>query len=179
MAVCVSTDDDVIGLLHDGLLDQLSPGVVLVNHGTGTPSNARRIAKMCASRGAAALDAPVSGGRLAAEQHTLTTLVGGPENTLTRCRPIFETFSAHIVHLGDTGAGQTAKLLNNTLQMMNHASMYEIVGLAVKLDVDPVPLVNALKLVTALKLGSGSSRAMELLKHHDHARYGGAPHRAG
>ena len=157
LAICVSTDNDVIGLLRGGLLDGLSPGAVLVNHGTGTPGNARRIAEMCESRGVTALDAPVSGGRPAAEQHTLTTLVGGPETALTRCRPIFETFSAHIVHLGDTGGGQTAKVFNNTLQMMNQASIYEIVELAVKLDVDPVQLIDA------LKLGSGSSRAMELL----------------
>lgn len=63
LAICVSTDDDVIGLLCGGLLDRLSRGAVLVNHGTGTPGNARRIAEMCQSRGVAALDAPVSGGR--------------------------------------------------------------------------------------------------------------------
>jgi 3-hydroxyisobutyrate dehydrogenase-like beta-hydroxyacid dehydrogenase len=73
LAVCVSTDDDVIGRLRSGLLDGLRRGAVFVNHGTGTPGNARRIAEMCEAVGIVALDAPVSGGRPAAERHTLTT----------------------------------------------------------------------------------------------------------
>ena len=157
VAICVSTDDDVVSLLSSGLLAGLRRGAIAVNHGTGTPGNARRIADMCKSRGFEALDAPVSGGRPAAEQRTLTTLVGGREDVFERSRPVFESFSAHVIRCGDAGAGQTVKIFNNTLLMMNQASIYEIVELAVKLDIDPVRLVDA------LKLGSGSSRGMELL----------------
>ena len=155
--VCVSTDKDVITLLEDGLLDGLRPGTVFVNHGTGTPKNAREIARLCGLRGVGALDAPVSGGRPAGVRRGVRPRVGGPPAPAERCRAVFDSFSTHVVHLGDTGAGQTTKILNNTLRMMNQASIYEITQLAEKLEVDPIRLIDA------LKLGSGASRAMELL----------------
>lgn len=155
--ICINTDADVLDLVGQWLVAGLQAGTVVVTHVTGTPGNARRLADMCRSRGVDALDAPVSGGRPAAEQRALTTLVGGPDGAVELCRPILETFSAHVLHLGDAGAGQTAKVLNNALQMMNHASIAEVVTLGSELGIDPVRLVGA------IRLGSGSSRAMELL----------------
>ena len=87
VALCVSGDEDVLGLLTGGLLDALRPGAVVVNHGTGTPGAAVRIAEMCSRAGAHSLDAPVSGGRPAAEARAPTTLVGGPAEALERCAP--------------------------------------------------------------------------------------------
>jgi 6-phosphogluconate dehydrogenase (decarboxylating) len=66
VALCVSTDEDVLALVTDGLLDGLRPGAVVVNHGTGTPGNAVRLAGICAAAGVESLDAPVSGGRMGA-----------------------------------------------------------------------------------------------------------------
>ena len=77
----IGTDDDVLKLLSGGMPDGLAPGAVLVDHGTGTPGNARRIARIGEPRNVHSLDAPVSGGRPAAER-TLTTPVGGPEDDL-------------------------------------------------------------------------------------------------
>ena len=76
---------------------------------------------------------------------------------LDRCEPVFRSFSAHIVHLGDAGAGQTAKLFNNTLLMMNQASIEEVVALAEPAGMDPRALIEA------LKLGSATSSALPLL----------------
>jgi 3-hydroxyisobutyrate dehydrogenase-like beta-hydroxyacid dehydrogenase len=75
----VSTDEDVLPLVTGGLLDGLRPGSVVVNHGTGTPGNAARLAEICAAAGVEALDAPVSGGRAGAAARALTTMVGGRE----------------------------------------------------------------------------------------------------
>ena len=157
VGLCVSHDDDVFEVIEGGLLEGLRRGAVVVNHGTGTPNNARRLTHLCARTGVDVLDAPVSGGRPAGEARTLTTLVGGPEAVLDRCEPVFRSFSAHIVHLGDAGAGQTAKLFNNTLLMMNQASIAEVVAMAEPAGIAPRALVEA------LKLGSATSSALTLL----------------
>jgi 3-hydroxyisobutyrate dehydrogenase-like beta-hydroxyacid dehydrogenase len=156
VCLCVGTDDDVLQLAAR-LLDALRPGAVVVNHGTGLPSNARRLTELCANGGVQVLDAPVSGGRPAAEERRLTTMVGGPPAAVERCTPVFQSFSHHVVHLGEAGAGQTAKLFNNALLMMNQAAIGEIVGLAVELKLD------AARLVEVLKLGSAASAALSLL----------------
>lgn len=157
VGLCVSTDEDVLELVTGGLLEGLGPGSVVVNHGTGVPANAVRLTEVCAPAGVEVLDAPVSGGRPAAEERRLTTMVGGPRPVADRCEPVFASFSRHVVHLGDAGAGQTAKLFNNALLMMNQAGIAEIVDLATKLGLDPT------RLVEVLKLGSASSSALTLL----------------
>jgi 3-hydroxyisobutyrate dehydrogenase-like beta-hydroxyacid dehydrogenase len=157
VALCVSTDEDVIALVTGGLLEGLRPGSVVVNHGTGTPGNAARLARICTAAGVDSLDAPVSGGRAGAETRTLTTMVGGPENAARRCEPVFMSFSKHLSHLGGPGSGQTAKLLNNMLMAMNHASIADILAIAVRLGADPV------RLAEVLRQGSGASTALALL----------------
>ncbi len=157
VCLCVRSDDDVFAVVSGALLDEMRPGSVVVNHGTGTPGNATRLTDICASRNVGVLDAPVSGGRPGAEARTLATLVGGPGDVFERCKTLFQTFSRHVVHLGNTGAGQTAKMFNNTLLMMNQAAIADIVELALCVDMDPRSLIEA------LKLGSASSSALTLL----------------
>ncbi|MET8956094.1 NAD(P)-dependent oxidoreductase [Streptomyces sp. NPDC004533] len=156
ICLCVRTDDDVLELAGQ-LLDGLRPGTVVVNHGTGLPGNAVRLTELCAKGDVAVLDAPVSGGRPAAQERWLTTMVGGPQSEAERCTPAFQSFSRHVVHLGEAGAGQTAKLFNNALLMMNQAAIAEIVELAVELQLDLG------RLVEVLKLGSAASAALSLL----------------
>ena len=88
---CVSTDEDVLGIAGGGLLEAMRAGTVVINHGTGLPRNATRLLEMAAAYGVDALDAPVSGGRPAAEERRLTSLVGGEEAVVERCRPLFES----------------------------------------------------------------------------------------
>ncbi|GCE08203.1 NAD(P)-dependent oxidoreductase [Dictyobacter aurantiacus] len=157
VALCVSTDEDVMQIVTSGLLEGLRPGSVIVNHGTGTPGNAVRLTEMCARAGVDVLDAPVSGGRPAAQARTLTTMVGGPQPVAQRCEPLLRSFSRHVVYLGGPGAGQTAKLFNNALLMMNQANIADIIELAIQLGMNPSSLVDV------LKLGSASSNALTLL----------------
>lgn len=156
VALCVGTDEDVERLVAR-MLPHLRPRAVVVNHGTGLPATATRLTQRCAPRGVAVVDAPVSGGRPAAEEKRLTTMVGGPEDAAQRCRPVFEAFSAHVVHLGGSGAGQTAKLFNNALLMLNQRSIEDVVALAARMDLDLG------RLVAVLRLGSASSAALSLL----------------
>lgn len=157
VCLCVSTDEDVMGLLTGGLLAGLHRGSIVVNHGTGTPGSAKAFAKACAVAGVEFLDAPVSGGRAGGEARTLTTMVGGPAAVAQRCEALFQTFSAHVLYLGDHGAGEIAKLFNNTLMMMNQANILDVIDLATQVGVDPIALVEV------IKLGSGSSTALQLI----------------
>lgn len=158
LALCVRTDQDVLDLLQRDLLDAMRPGTVLVNHGTGTPANARRIADLCRDRGIAALDAPVSGGGAAAAEHRITTWVGGEEAAFRRCRDVFDAFSTHVLRTGSTGTGQRTKILNNALLILNFASDVAVLDLAVADGVS-----RATTVVEALKLGSAFNNSLGYL----------------
>jgi 3-hydroxyisobutyrate dehydrogenase-like beta-hydroxyacid dehydrogenase len=157
VALCVSTDDDVFRIIRDDILPAIRPGAVIVNHGTGTPENARRIAALCSSAGVGFVDAPVSGGRPAAEARTLTVLAGGPTETVATATPVFRSFATNVVHVGTTGAGQLVKLFNNALLMLNQAAIADILDLGTRAG------LHAQDLVDALRLGSADSRALRLM----------------
>ena len=157
ICLCVRSDNDIIELINNGLLVQVRPGTVLINHGTGTPANAHKIAQLCQQAGVTTLDVPVSGGRIAAEAHTLTALVGGDADTFTFCKPVLESFAFHIQYMGTTGAGQYAKLFNNALLVQNAASVARTLELAVKCGLNPSLTLEG------LKLGSAFSNVMGYL----------------
>ncbi|MGY5036117.1 NAD(P)-dependent oxidoreductase [Streptomyces sp. 900116325] len=129
----------------------MRPGTVFVNHGTGTPANAVALAELTA------VDAPVSCGRQGAEARTLTTLAGGEESAIEMVRPVLQSFSSRVVHPGPAGTGQQAKLFNNALMLMNMRAINDMLTLAKDTGANPAALVDA------LRSGSASSRALELL----------------
>jgi 3-hydroxyisobutyrate dehydrogenase-like beta-hydroxyacid dehydrogenase len=129
LAVCVSTDEAALDLAT-AIMPAMRPGAVFVNHGTGTPAKAVALAALGARHDIRVIDAPVSGGRPGAEARTLTTLAGGEEAAVQAAMPVFETFSARVVYMGPAGAGQWAKLFNNTLLMMNLQAISDVLTLA-------------------------------------------------
>lgn len=118
VGICVVDDDDVKQVCSR-LLPAMSSGSRLAIHSTIHPDTCREIAAQAAARGIKAIDAPVSGGSPAAEAGTLTLMLGGDADAIAEARPVFESFGRLIVHLGDIGAGQHAKLINNTLLAAN------------------------------------------------------------
>jgi 3-hydroxyisobutyrate dehydrogenase-like beta-hydroxyacid dehydrogenase len=90
VCLCVRTENV---LQSAALLQGLRPGTVVVNHGTGVPGHAVRLTQPCAKRDVEVLDAPVSGGRPAAEERRLTTTAGGPLSAAERCTSAFRSFS--------------------------------------------------------------------------------------
>jgi 3-hydroxyisobutyrate dehydrogenase-like beta-hydroxyacid dehydrogenase len=95
-----------------------------------------RISGAVAARGAVYLDAGISGGAAAAEKGTLTLMVGGPEDALETVRPVLERFATRIVHMGASGMGHTAKLLNNFLNAISLAATSEVMVAARKAGLD-------------------------------------------
>ena len=119
-AICcsiVSLPSDVqqVHLGEHGTLQAPTKPEILIDFTTSSPGMAERLAKHATAHGAMALDAPVSGGDVGAREGRLSIMVGGPEAAFQSAQPLFEHLGKTIVHHGDPGAGQWAKLVNQIL----------------------------------------------------------------
>jgi len=106
------TDVEQVYLGENGLLSRVKEGAVLIDMTTSSPERAVRIAAAAAEKGAAALDAPVSGGDRGAREATLSIMVGGDRQAFDRVRPILEVMGKNIVYQGPAGSGQHTKMAN-------------------------------------------------------------------
>ncbi len=133
-----SPDVEEIVLGAGGLLENARTGLAIVDMSTISPAVSKRIAAACAEREVAFLDAPVSGGSQGAVAGTLTIMVGGDEATFRRVRPIFEAMgsSENILRVGEVGAGQVVKLVNQHLCGVIAAATLEAFVLGVKAGAD-------------------------------------------
>jgi 3-hydroxyisobutyrate dehydrogenase len=98
-----------------GVMLAARAGQVIVDMSTSEPSLAQEISELAFKNGAAALDAPVSGGDVGARNATLSIMVGGDVGTVEAVRPLFEIMGKTIIHQGPAGAGQHTKMVNQTL----------------------------------------------------------------
>jgi 3-hydroxyisobutyrate dehydrogenase/2-hydroxy-3-oxopropionate reductase len=119
-------------------------GQVYADHSTVRPDQNRRWAAELAAKGAAYLDAPVSGGPAGATGGTLTIMVGGDEATLARVLPVFEAFGSTIRLCGPVGAGQVVKLVNQLLVGVHTAAIAEAATFGAALGADPQVLLDLL-----------------------------------
>ncbi len=110
----VSADADLLEVL-DAMAPALGEGKVVVDTSTIAVDSARQAAARVAETGARFLDAPVSGGREGAQQGTLVMMVGGDAEALTAALPALEACARRIVHMGETGAGQATKAVNQIM----------------------------------------------------------------
>lgn len=111
---CVGNDQDVeqIMLGENGALDAMPAGALLVDHTTTSANLARKLFDRCTAKGTGFVDAPVSGGQAGAENGKLAIMCGGAVEDIERATPAMECYAARIVHVGEAGAGQTAKMAN-------------------------------------------------------------------
>lgn len=140
-----SPDVELVVFGEDGILAGAKQGMIYVDHSTIKPSLARKIAQAFQDVGAFALDAPVSGGDIGAQQGTLAIMVGGPEEALNRLLPIFKVVGKKITHVGEAGAGQIAKAANQIMVAGQMVAMAELLVLAKKTGADPVRVVEAIQ----------------------------------
>lgn len=159
VGICVVADADVVDVLlrPDGVLAGMAPGGIVAIHSTVHPDICRRLAETAAGRGVRLVDAPVSGGGVAASEGRLLVMAGGDEAALTRCRPVFGTFGNPVIHLGELGSGQVAKALNNLVFTAQLALTLDTFAFADGLGVDRAALADV------LMHGTGGSRATEIL----------------
>ncbi|MGE0800188.1 MAG: NAD(P)-dependent oxidoreductase [Lautropia sp.] len=111
---CVGNDDDLksVVLGDDGAFAGMARGSVFVDHTTASADIARVLAAAGAERGLAFVDAPVSGGQAGAENGVLTVMCGGDQAAFDRMKPVAAAFGRAVTRIGDTGAGQLAKMVN-------------------------------------------------------------------
>jgi len=117
---------------------------VLIDMSTIAPRLARELAQEAAARGAALLDAPVSGGDVGAREGTLSIMVGGDADALARARPVLEALGTRITHVGASGAGQVVKACNQIVVGLTLEALGEALVLGSKAGVDPRAIVEAL-----------------------------------
>ena len=115
--ICVSDTPDVEQvILHEGgVIFGARPGSLVVDMSTISPQTTRELAATLAEHDIHMLDAPISGGNEGAEQGTLSIMVGGEAEYVDRAMPAFEAMGKAITHVGELGAGQTVKLVNQIL----------------------------------------------------------------
>ena len=138
-------DVEQVVLGEGGILEGARAGLVFVDNSTIKPAGARRLAGRLREKGAAALDAPVSGGDIGARNGTLTIMVGGPAEAVGKVMPVFQAMGKTITHVGDSGAGQVAKAANQIMVAAQMAAMGELLIFARKAGVDPQKVVEAIK----------------------------------
>ena len=111
---CVGNDDDLrsVVLGADGAFAGMKPGAVFVDHTTASASVARELAQEAQKRGLHFIDAPVSGGQAGAVNGALTVMCGGDAPVFERVKPVAMAFSRAFTLIGDAGAGQLAKMVN-------------------------------------------------------------------
>jgi 3-hydroxyisobutyrate dehydrogenase len=127
----------VAGLYRDIVYGHSAPGTLLIDCSTIDVATAKALAAEAADKGLVAVDAPVSGGIAAANAGTLTFMVGGTADGFARAKPILEAMGKAVIHAGDAGAGQTAKICNNMLLGAEMVATAEAFLLARKLGLDP------------------------------------------
>jgi 3-hydroxyisobutyrate dehydrogenase len=104
-----------IYLGDDGVIARAAPGTLLIDSSTIDVETARDVADAARGQGHAMLDAPVSGGVSGAQSASLTFMVGGTDDAFAQAQPILAAMGKTIVHAGDAGSGQAAKICNNMI----------------------------------------------------------------
>ncbi|MCL4238496.1 MAG: NAD-binding protein [Anaerolineae bacterium] len=139
-----SPDVEQVALGPNGIIEGARPGLIFMDHSTIKPETARHIAAEFATAGVLALDAPVSGGDVGARAGTLSIMVGGPREAFERALPLLEAMGKTIIWVGESGAGQIAKVANQTVVAGTMVAMAEALVLAQKAGVDPERVVQAI-----------------------------------
>jgi 2-hydroxy-3-oxopropionate reductase len=139
-----SPEVEEVALGPNGVIEGIQSGSLFIDMSTIDPSVALKLHAAFAERGVEALDAPVSGGQIGAEQGTLSIMVGGSEEAFQRALPVFQAMGKNITHVGGPGAGQVAKACNQVVVALTIQAVAEALLLAEKAGVDPARVRQAL-----------------------------------
>ncbi|MCL5255128.1 MAG: NAD(P)-dependent oxidoreductase [Gammaproteobacteria bacterium] len=159
--VCVGNDDDVRSVVYgeEGVLANMQPGSILIDHTTASADLARELGAACEKQGVEFLDAPVSGGQAGAENAKLTIMMGGSEDTVAKVQPMLDVMSHHSGLQGPVGSGQLAKMVNQICIAGVLSGLSEGLAFGKRAGLDPEALV------AAISKGSAGSWQMENRSH--------------
>jgi 2-hydroxy-3-oxopropionate reductase len=140
----------------DGVIKGIPPRAVVVDMSTISPTTVKQISKRLAEKEVHMLDAPVSGGDVAAIDASLSIMVGGRPEIFKRVLPVFQKLGRNINHIGENGAGQVTKAANQIIVALTIEAVAEAFIFAKKSGVDPA------KVRKAIMGGYAQSRVLEL-----------------
>ena len=142
--LCLPSAKHVRAVFESGIASDIRQGRIVVDLGTSSVSQTRDFAARLQAKGAAWLDAPIARTRQAAQDGTLSVMVGGPRGLYDRIEPLIRCFATDVTHCGDVGAGQVTKILNNMVLFETVNALAEAVAVARASGVDPKLLLETL-----------------------------------
>lgn len=143
--LCLPSAEHVRRVVEDGGLGaNCRSGQIVVDLGTSAVALTRELAARLAARGAAWIDAPIARTRQAAQDGTLSVMVGATPALYATITPLIRCFATDVTRCGDTGAGQVTKILNNMVLFQTVNALAEAVAVARRNDVDPALLLDTL-----------------------------------
>ncbi len=151
----IPKDVEEVYFASGGVLDSAMPGAYIIDMTATSPSLAKMINNECSKRGLHFLDAPVTGGVLAAKNARLSIMVGGAEADYKSCLPLFRAMGTNINYMGEAGMGQQAKLANQIILAGTIAGVCEGMAYAKSKGLD-LP-----KFLRAASTGGASSKQLD------------------
>ncbi|MEI8030945.1 MAG: NAD(P)-dependent oxidoreductase [Comamonadaceae bacterium] len=153
---CVGNDDDLrsVTLGPDGAFAGMKPGAVFVDHTTASASVARELYGAAKKLGLQFVDAPVSGGQAGAQNGLLTVMCGGDKSAFDIAQPVAMAFSKAVTHLGESGAGQLAKMVNQICIAGLVQGLSEAIAFGQQAGLDMVQVLDV--------IGKGAAQSWQL-----------------
>lgn len=136
---------EAVALGEGGVLEGIREGGVYIDLSTSSPTLIRAVAARFADKGAAVLDAPVSGGPVGARTGRLAVMVGGDRDAYERVKPALDAIGDKVGYIGPSGSGCVAKLMHNCIVYGLQTIVAECLTLGVKAGVEPEPLFDAIR----------------------------------
>ena len=130
---------------ENGVIEGVKEGQILIDMSSIDPLISQEVAKELEKKGVKMLDAPVSGGQEKAESGTLAFMVGGKKEVFEECKEILEVMGGSVTLVGDIGAGEITKLVNQVIVAINIAAVAEALIMGKKAGVDPKKIFNAIR----------------------------------
>ena len=125
-----------------GIVEQLKPAALYIDHTTNAPALVRRVHALLAARNVAMLDAPVSGGMEGARTRDLLVMAGGDPAAFERARPLLEAIAKRVIHTGGIGTGSIAKIMHNCASFTLDMLMAECWTTGVKAGIEAATIVE-------------------------------------
>jgi 2-hydroxy-3-oxopropionate reductase len=141
----VSEDVEAVVFGADGMLSGARGGMLYIDMSSIAPATSQNIARACAEKDVACVDAPVSGGVKGAQEGSLAIMVGGDAGAVERARPVLDVLGRKVTHVGPAGAGQVAKIANQVIVAGTIALVGEALSLAQAAGVDGARVIDALE----------------------------------
>ncbi len=142
----VGNDNDVfeVAMGKDGVLSTMKKGAILVDHTTASADAARKVFAAAKEKGVDFIDAPVSGGQAGAENGKLTVMCGGEPAPFDRAKPVMDSYGRAVTLMGESGAGQLTKMVNQICIAGLVQALSEGIAFAEHAKLDPLLVLDVI-----------------------------------